>query len=127
MLSNSPNASVKAACRLASAAALLAFSIAHTQLSAETAPPPDPAAAALIQQMVTNGLQDRQEQTYWLYRIQRREAGHLKSEVQVETAAGPVYRILAIDNHPLDPAQAKAEHDRLQHLLDDPSALRLSL
>lgn len=76
----------------------------------------------LIKDMVYNELQDRARPSYWLYHMEVTENHQTKSEEQVETAYGPVYRLLAIDGKPLTPVQQKIENDREADLLRDPNA-----
>lgn len=77
---------------------------------------------ALIQHMVTNELEDREQASYWMYHIEKTVDGHTKSEEQVETSKGPVFRVLAVDGHPLDAHQRRDDDKRIKTLLEDPDA-----
>ena len=76
----------------------------------------------LVKDMVYNSLQDREHQSFWRYRIERTVGRDVRSEEQIETKEGPVYRLLAIDGKPLDPVQTKVEDQRLAELLRNPGA-----
>jgi hypothetical protein len=90
-------------------------------LSAETT---TPSLAALVQLMVDHELADREKASYWMYHVEKTTDGQTKSEEQVETRDGPIFRVLAIDGQPLDAKQQSAEDERIQNLLHDPAAQR---
>lgn len=96
---------------LTAASLLLFFPIAHSQ----TASPNE-----LIKDVSYNEVQDRARQTCWLYRVQHTADGHTRSELQIESADGPVFRRLAIDGQPLSSEQSRQEDTRLEHLLRNP-------
>jgi hypothetical protein len=56
----------------------------------------------------------------WMYRLIKREGTHVLTEEQVDTESGPVYRVLAIDDKPLDTAERQREDRRLQNFLSHP-------
>jgi hypothetical protein len=75
----------------------------------------------LVKDVVYNELQERRHVSLWQYRVDKR-VGNLNSiEQEVETVAGPVYRVLARQGKPLDPAAQKKETDRLNNLLRNPA------
>jgi hypothetical protein len=78
----------------------------------------------LVQDMAYNEIQDRAAQSCWIYHVEHTVDGQTKSEQQVESVDGPVFRVLAIDGKPLTVDQAKQEDARLAHLLTDPGAQR---
>lgn len=80
--------------------------------------------AALVQQMVYNDLQDRDQESFWAYHLEKAVDGQRKSEEQVETQQGPVFRVFAIDGRALDPAQQQAERERVNRVLQDPAEQR---
>jgi hypothetical protein len=80
--------------------------------------------AALVQLMVGHELADREKASYWMYHVEKTVDGETKSEEQVETREGPIFRVLAINGHPLDEKQGKEEDERIQNLLHDPAAQR---
>ena len=98
------------------AASLLLFSpIAHSQ----TVSPDE-----LVKDVSYNEMQDRARQTCWLYHVQHSADGHTRSELQIESADGPVFRLLAIDGQPLSAEQSRQEDARLTHLLRNPDEER---
>jgi hypothetical protein len=78
--------------------------------------------AALIGRMVAHELQDREQASYWMYHIEKSVDGHTKSEEQVETNRGPIFRVLAVDAHPLDAQQQREDDKRIKYLLEHPEA-----
>jgi hypothetical protein len=78
-------------------------------------------AAQLINEVAENELADRVQQRKWKYAIEKREGKQSLTEEQVETEAGPVYRVLAIDGMPLNPDQRQQDNARIDRLLHDPS------
>jgi hypothetical protein len=78
-------------------------------------------AAALIDEVIANELSDRAQQRKWMYLIDKREGKQTLTEEQVETKAGPLYRVIAIDGTPLSPDQRQQDSTRLDRLLHDPS------
>jgi len=71
--------------------------------------------------MVANELADRVEQSNWIYRVNKVVEQQTLSELEVETKDGPVHRLLAINDTPLDSAQRHVETIRLEQLIRDPS------
>ena len=84
--------------------------------------PPVP-AAELIHEVVANELADRGQQRKWMYVIDKQEGKQTLTEEQVDTKNGPLYRVLAIDGKPLDPAQRQQDNARVDRLLQDPSQM----
>jgi hypothetical protein len=87
--------------------------------SPDASTPPSP--AILIRQVVANELADRTEPEKWIYRVNRRQAGQTLTAEQVDTQDGPLYRLLAIDGAPLNPAQRRQDDNRIASLLHNPS------
>lgn len=75
----------------------------------------------LMKDVVYNELQDRQRESYWQYRSERRETGQVLVREQVETSQGPVNRLLALNGKPLDGAGEEQERLRLNRLMNEPS------
>ena len=71
--------------------------------------------------MVANELTDRAEQSNWIYRVSKVVEQQTLSELEVETKDGPVHRLLAINDAPLNLAQREQETARLNQLVRDPS------
>ena len=100
------------------AAAVLALT-AH-RLPAE----PSESPLQLVADMAYNEIQDRALQSCWIYHIEHTVDGQTKSEQQVESVDGPVFRVLAINSRQLTDFQEKEENARLMHLLASPSEQR---
>jgi len=79
-------------------------------------------AAELVNVVVANELADRAERLKWLYVINKQDGKQTLTEEQVETKAGPLHRLLAIDGRPLDPDQRQQDDARIDRLVHDPSA-----
>jgi hypothetical protein len=91
--------------------------------------PPAPAwplqtAQELIGEACYNELQFRDKNTLWSYTAERHVNNHVFLEHVIETVDGPVRHQVAIDGHPLTPAQIKEEYDRHQELLKNPTGRR---
>jgi hypothetical protein len=69
--------------------------------------------AQLINEVVANELTDRAQQRKWLYLINKREGKQTVTEEQVDTKDGPLYRVLAIDDTPLNPDQRQQDNARM--------------
>ena len=78
---------------------------------------PTESAHDLVKDVVYNELQERRQVSLWQYRVDKRVGNQTTIEQEVETVAGPVYRVLARQGKPLDPAAQKKETDRLNNLL----------
>ncbi len=76
--------------------------------------------------MAYNEVQDRARQTCWIYRIEHTVDGQTKSEQQVDSVDGPVFRVLAVNGKPLTEDQQKQENARLARLLSNPAEQRRS-
>ncbi len=81
---------------------------------------PPETAHKLIEEVVYNELQDRVNQSFWEYRIERRIGQQSLTEEQVETRYGSVYRVIANNGVPLDQTEQQQEDARLQSLLHNP-------
>jgi hypothetical protein len=75
----------------------------------------------LVKDVVYNELQERRHVSLWQYRVDKRAGNQNTIEQEVETVAGPVYRVLARQGKPLDPTAQKRETDRLNNLLRNPA------
>ncbi|MBZ5630148.1 MAG: zinc dependent phospholipase C family protein [Acidobacteriia bacterium] len=76
-------------------------------------------AGELINAVVANELQDREQLRKWIYVIEKREGNQSLTEEQVETKNGPLYRVLARDGVPLTPDQRRQDNARIGRLLHD--------
>jgi hypothetical protein len=73
-----------------------------------------------VKEVVANELTDRAGQSSWMYHVDKIVEQQTLSELEVETKDGPVYRLLAINDAPLDSAQREQETARLNRLVRDP-------
>jgi hypothetical protein len=97
---------------LGSAALFFSCCAAHTAFAEE--------AAALVHDAAYNEAHAHTINGGWVYKVQKRVDGRLLTEEQVDTPEGPVYRVLAIDGHPLTAEQRQKESAREQALLNNP-------
>jgi hypothetical protein len=78
------------------------------------------AAGQLIRETVYNELQDHNSHGYWRYWIEQRVENDTRLKIQVETADGPIARLVETDGHPLDAQKRDEEDARLARLLNSP-------
>jgi hypothetical protein len=71
----------------------------------------------LVKDVVYNELQERRQVSLWQYRVNKRVGSQTMIEQEVETLSGPVYRVLARQGKPLDPAAHRKESERLHNLV----------
>jgi hypothetical protein len=83
-------------------------------LTQEPAPPISP--AQLVREVVYNELHDHQVHGYWRYLIERRTQNGTLVEQQVETAAGPVTRVVLGNGVRLSVEARQQEQARLDRL-----------
>ncbi len=81
-------------------------------------------AKELIGDACNNELQQRENETLWSYRAERRIGNRVFLEQVIETVDGPVHRLLAVDGRPPTPTESKDQDDRNQELLKNPSGRR---
>jgi len=80
---------------------------------------PEP-AGQLIRETIYNELQDHNHHGYWRYWIEQRIQSDTKLKEQVETADGPVTRLMETNGRPLDKQTREEERERLEHLVNSP-------
>jgi hypothetical protein len=73
-----------------------------------------------------NELHQRQQDGLWASQVERRTAGHVYHEREIDTVDGPVHRLLSVDGHEPSPSEQKQDDDRLRDLRENPKA-RLTL
>ena len=79
----------------------------------------------LVRAVVGNEVQSgKNDQTRWMYRLQRQEGGKETVREVVETKDCDVYLLLASDGTALTPAEREKENERLQKLVGDPQEQR---
>jgi len=77
----------------------------------------------LVKDVMYNELRDRECDSFWAYRSVRVSGSQDVVREQVETAQGPIFRILEDHNRPLDAQQRQKEEQRLQDLVTRPGAM----
>ena len=72
---------------------------------------PDPRVSPneFVKDVVTNELRDRTEQGNWMYRVSKLVDQQMLGAIEVETKDGPVHRLLAINDVPLNSVQREQE------------------
>jgi hypothetical protein len=107
-------------------ASALLVAAAALPLCAQT-PPPPPASSVtahdMVRDVVWNELHDRERDSHWEYRSECLSASQNLVREQVETAQGPIFRVLAENGTPLDEAQREHEDARLNEYLHDPGQI----
>src|SRR5215472_9033851 len=83
------------------------------------AQPPEP-AGQLIRETIYNELQDHNSHGFWRYWIQQRVQNDTRLAVQVETADGPVSRLVQTNGHPIDDQTREEERARFERLVNSP-------
>jgi hypothetical protein len=78
------------------------------------------AARQLVREVVYNELHDHQRHGYWRYWVERQSQREARIEEQVETADGPLTRLISTGGRPLTAADQLDEEQRLNHLLGSP-------
>ena len=73
-----------------------------------------------------NELHQREQNALWESQVQRRNAGHVIREQEIETVDGPVHRLLSVDGHEPSPSERKQNDERLRDLMQNTRA-RLEL
>lgn len=80
-------------------------------------------AQQLVREVIYNELHDRGRDSQWEYRIECVSTTQNVVREQVETAAGPVFRVVAENGSALDAAKREKEDQRLQAYVNDPAAI----
>jgi hypothetical protein len=83
-------------------------------------------AKELIATACHNELHQREQNALWESHVQRRTAGHICFEKEIETVDGSIHRLLSVDGHEPSPSDRKQDDDRLRELMQNPKA-RLAL
>jgi hypothetical protein len=84
----------------------------------------------LVRRVVTNELTFQDDQTNWMYRLEKEQYGKKQVEEIVETKEGSLRRLLSVNGLPLTPKQQMEEDERGRELMTSRSAqqkLRRSL
>ena len=80
---------------------------------------PEP-AAQLVHETVYNELQDHNSHGYWRYWIEQRVQNDTRLKEQVETADGPISKLVKTNGQPLDDQTRDEEWAKLQRLVNSP-------
>ena len=85
-------------------------------------------AAALASSVGTdretvNGRRMLQRTSLWESLVQRRDAGHVIREQEIETVDGAVHRLLSVDGHEPSSSEREQNDERLRDLTQNPRAL----
>jgi hypothetical protein len=80
----------------------------------------EPSANDLMKDVVANELTDRTEHSNWMYHVTKTIEKQKLAQIEIETKDGPVHRLLAINDLPVDSVQQKQEAVRQEQLIRDP-------
>lgn len=80
-------------------------------------------AQQLVADVIYNELHDRECDSFWQYRSVRQAGGQDVVREQVETADGPIYRVLEDHGSPLDATASRREDQRIDNLIENPTAM----
>jgi hypothetical protein len=75
-------------------------------------------AGQLIREVVYNELRDHQTHGFWRYWIEQHLQKDIHLEEQVETADGPLTRLLRTNGRPLDPKGKQDEEARIERIVN---------
>lgn len=82
--------------------------------------PPEIPASQLVREVAYNELHDHTQHGYWRYWIEHHVLKETRQEEQVETADGPVKRLILSNGRPPTVDVQQQEQERLNHLLSSP-------
>lgn len=89
----------------------------------EALPPALEPAQQLVRDVVFNELHDRERDSHWEYRSESSSTAGTSVRDQVETADGPIFRVLSMDGAPLDADQQQREDQRIEEYVHDPAQI----
>ncbi len=107
---------------IAAVAAAAALPLAAQAPGAGRAAAVEP-AQQLVRDVIYNELHDRERDSHWEYRSACVSTTKNIVREQVETAEGPVFRVVAKNGSTLDAAEQEKEDERLQAYVNDPAAI----
>jgi hypothetical protein len=87
-------------------------------------PPSQVSANDLARRVITNELKFQDDDTNWMYRLEKEQHGKKQVEEIIETKEGSVSRLLSINDLPLTAKQQEEEDQRVQELMTSRSAKR---
>ena len=88
---------------------------AFPQLSAEN-------AKQLMTDACENELRQRKQNALWASQVERRIAGHVYREQEIDTIDGAVHRLLSVDGHEPSASERQQDDERLIKLMQNPKA-----
>ncbi len=97
-------------------ALILAFGAGCCWAQQEQSLPP----RQLVREVVYNELHDHQNHGYWSYWVEQHSRADTRLEERIETAAGPVSRLILIDGRLLNAEALQQEQARIESLLSSP-------
>jgi len=104
--------------------ASFAIALLSCTLVAHAAEPTRPESAQqLVADVIYNELHDRESDSFWQYRSVRQAGKQDIVREQVETAEGPIYRVLEDHGNPLDVASRRREDKRIEGLIQNRAAM----
>jgi len=77
----------------------------------------------LVRETVYNELRDHDNHGYWLYWVEQHIQNDIRLQEQVETADGPLTRLVQTNGRPLDAQTREQEQARLEHLVNSPQEM----
>ena len=107
--------------RISSLTGLLVFlSVARALSQSEASP--TISANDLARAVVANEIKAQEaSHSRWMYRSDREEQGKKKAKEVVQTGQGTLDRLVAIDGHPLNEKEERAEIERIENLVRNPA------
>ncbi|HWG19062.1 MAG TPA: hypothetical protein VG225_00945 [Terracidiphilus sp.] len=75
----------------------------------------------LVREVVYNELQDHDRHNYWRYWVEHHAPDGIRVEEEVETASGPIARLILANGHRLDAQTEQQEMTRLRQLENSPA------
>jgi hypothetical protein len=84
---------------------------------------PSESAQQLVADVIYNELHDRECDSFWEYRSVRVSGSQNVVREQVETADGPIFRVIEDHGNPLDQEERQREEARLRELVERPGAM----
>ena len=81
-------------------------------------------ADELARRVIANELRFQDDQTKWMYRLEKEQGGKKRVEEIIETREGSVSRLLSINDQPLTAKEQEEENQRVQELMTSRSARR---
>jgi hypothetical protein len=107
-----------------SAALTLAIILLGLSAPSQSVPSGVVSANDLARRVITNELKFQDDQTNWMYRLEKAQNGKKQVEEIIETKEGSLSRLLSINDRPLSAKQQAEEDQRVEELMTSRSAKR---